>query len=131
MTDTAKYYRARITLEEVTPKPTTDNSSYRDTIIDEIAEISVTGDSPGHAMNQIVAHAQELAATHADIIITPESWAAGVFTPVEPVAAEKPMEVGPWAKGLFPPPPEMQQDLTATRDPWDNLPPVAEDKHER
>lgn len=86
MTDTAKYYRARITLEEVTPKPTTDSSSYRDTIIDEIAEISVKGDSPGAAMNQIVAHAQELAATHADIIITPGSWAAGVFVPVDPVA---------------------------------------------
>jgi hypothetical protein len=96
----AKYYRARIVLEEVTPKPTADNSSYRDTIIDEIAEISVKGGSPGHAMNQIVAHAQELAATHADITIAPGSWAAGVFVPVDPVAV----------KGTVPPPPKTQQD---------------------
>lgn len=59
-----KYYRARITLEEITPLPTPDNHSRENTRIAEIAEITVTGGNPGAAMNQIVSHAQDLRTFH-------------------------------------------------------------------
>lgn len=81
-----KYYRARIVLEEVTPLPTDDTATYENTRTSEIAEITVTGGTPGSAMNQIVAHAQELAAVHADRI--------DIGPPVDPWADVPPPKPG-------------------------------------
>lgn len=67
-----KYYRAKITLEEITPLSTPDSQPYENTRVAEIAEITVAAGSPGEAMNQIVAHAQGLAEFHA---VTADPWA--------------------------------------------------------
>lgn len=56
-----KYYRARITLEEITPLPTPDNHSRENTRIAEIAEITVAASDPGSALSQAMMSAGQLA----------------------------------------------------------------------
>lgn len=122
-----KYYRAKITLEEITPLSTPDSQTYENVRASELAEVTITAETPSAAMTQAANLAHQIVTTRARPAYrrqtAPEGGVAGgaqhYVAPAEPWDAHAPVmeaKKASWAEAITPEP-ASDQEAFAPKEP--------------